>query len=72
MSEQELDEEGKAPTIAPMPQSESDQGCESATPATEGILVELDTEDWLIDLDTKVLPPTLYYLLVFIIGVSIQ
>lgn len=48
-----------APTIAPepMPQSESDQGCEPAT--IVGVLVELKTEDCLIDWDTEVMLPTL-------------
>lgn len=48
-----------APTIAPepIPQSESDQGCEPAT--IVGVLVKLKTEDCLIDWDTEVMLPTL-------------
>ncbi|ROJ62535.1 hypothetical protein DPX16_21521 [Anabarilius grahami] len=49
------------PTIAPeqMPQCESDQGCEPATTMPEGILVVLNTEDWLINWHSEVLFPTL-------------
>lgn len=53
----EPEEEETAPNLEP--QSESDQGCEPTTAAAEGILVVLDTEDWLIDLDMEVMPPTL-------------
>lgn len=42
-----------------MPQSESDKGCEPATIVPVGVLVELDTEDFLIDWDSEVLLPTL-------------
>lgn len=42
--------DGELPAIVRKePQSKSDQGCEPATTVTEGILVELDTEDWLIN-----------------------
>ncbi|ROL46817.1 hypothetical protein DPX16_1454 [Anabarilius grahami] len=42
-------------TLAPKkePHSESDQGCEPATSVAEGILVELVTEDWLMDFHTE-------------------
>lgn len=51
-----------APTYAlePKPHRESDEGCESATAVPVVILVELDTgEDWLIDCNREILPPTL-------------
>lgn len=54
LSEPDPEEKRTVPAIAPEsePQSESDRGCEPATSAAEGIWVEMDTEDWLIDLDT--------------------
>ncbi len=50
MSEPEPGEERTALTISMElePQSESDQGCEPATAAAKGILVELDMEYWLM------------------------
>ncbi|XDV31849.1 hypothetical protein PO909_002798 [Leuciscus waleckii] len=35
------------------PPSESDQGCEPTTSVAEGKLVEIETEDWLIDFSTE-------------------
>ncbi|ROL48793.1 hypothetical protein DPX16_23443 [Anabarilius grahami] len=51
--------EGTAPTISP--ECEYDQGCEPATSVLQGILVVLDTEDWLIDLDMEPLISSLHY-----------
>lgn len=49
-----------AQTIAsePEPQCESVQVCEPATTVPVGVLVELDTEDWLIDWETEVVLTT--------------
>ncbi|CAM4643952.1 unnamed protein product [Leuciscus chuanchicus] len=48
--------EDKVTTLAleEEPPSESDQRCEPATSVAEGILVEIETEDWLMDLSTEV------------------
>lgn len=64
MSEPDTEERRTAQIIAPEqePQSESDQGCDPATPAAEGMLVEADTEDWLIELNMEVLTSTISYL----------
>lgn len=61
MHDPEHEEEGTVPTIAPETASQgaSDQGCEPAIAAIEGILVEVDSEDWLINFDMEGLPPTL-------------
>lgn len=40
------------------PHKESDQGCEPATPEAEGMLVEMETEDRLMDFNAEVLTPT--------------
>ncbi|KAF4113529.1 hypothetical protein G5714_006074 [Onychostoma macrolepis] len=52
------------PTNDPEPKfpCESDQGCEPATAIPAGVLVEFDSgEDWLIDWDTEIMPPTLLH-----------
>ncbi len=46
-------------TPEPMPQCKSDQGCELATTMAEVILLELDTEDWLIEREKEVVLSTL-------------
>lgn len=60
-SEPEPENKRTALTIAPeeVPQSESDQGCESERPAAEGT----ETEDWLIDFSEEVLIPSLFRLI---------
>ncbi|ROJ62438.1 hypothetical protein DPX16_21424 [Anabarilius grahami] len=40
------------------PHKESDQGCEPVTPEAEGMLVEIETEGWLMDFNAEVLTPT--------------
>lgn len=60
ISELEPKEEGTVLTITP--RESLNKGCEPMTSVAEGILVELVNEDWLMDLDTEVLPPTRYYL----------
>lgn len=64
MSEPDSEERRTAQIITPEQelQSESDQGCDPATPAAEGMQVEVNTEDWLIELNMEVLTPTLSYL----------
>lgn len=40
------------------PHKESDQGCEHATPEAKGMLVKMETEDWLMDFNVEVLTST--------------
>lgn len=40
------------------PHKESNQGCEPVTPEAEGMLVEMETEDWLMDFNAEVLTST--------------
>lgn len=42
-----------------MPQTEFDKECEPTTIVPVGVLLELETEDFLIDWDSEVLLPTL-------------
>jgi hypothetical protein len=49
------------------PQRDSDLGCEPATIVPVGVLVELDTEDWLIDWETEI---SLYHHELFVLSSS--
>lgn len=60
MHEPEPDEEETA--LISAQESVPQCACEPVTAATEGILVDLDTGDWLKDLNVEVLSPTLSHL----------